>query len=154
MPTYEYVCETCGNTQDEVHPAGERLSVVCDRCGGRMTWQFPMPALFTDTSFLANRPDDGKGNGYWSPQCNRRITSRDDVRRFCEEHGHGCEGSVAVKQREPTVDPLEVPYKVNSSIVKRRVKEKILTEHKGTVSRKKYRDMIESHQEQMGGRLK
>ena len=143
MPTYEYCCDECGYCEDFIHPSGKRLRPSCPVCGDMLKWQFPMPALFTDTTFLANRPDDGKGAGFYSAQLGRRVTSRDDVKRFCQENGHGCEGCVEVKRREPESDPLDKPRYVNDTVAKRHADMIVDNEHGGQVTPKKYKDIVD-----------
>ena len=53
MPSYNYKCDQCGAVECHQHAPAERLSLKC--CGHLMAWQFPAPALRTNTTFLANR---------------------------------------------------------------------------------------------------
>lgn len=65
MPTYRYKCAQCQAVHEAQHKAETRLRVLCRPCGVLMDWQFPMPFLRTNTTFLVGR-DDGFGNDRFS----------------------------------------------------------------------------------------
>ena len=116
-----------------------------------MEWCFPTPTLWTDTEFCAGR-GDGQGNGFYSHQLNRRVTSRDDIRKTCEKEGWGCEGAVNVKKREPLLDPRDKPYEVAPDIVEDHVSAEVAQKHSGQVSLKKYKELTEKHTHELSGR--
>lgn len=37
MPTYEYLCDDCGNQQDEKHLMSEDPEIECSECGAMMS---------------------------------------------------------------------------------------------------------------------
>ena len=79
-----------------------------------------VPNLQTDTRWLAGMKDTGHGHAFYSHQMQRPISSKSDVRRWCEETGGGCE-DLGIEPRPPEEDPWSKPYRVADSIVEREV---------------------------------
>ena len=79
-----------------------------------------VPNLQTDTRRLAGTKDTGHGHAFYSHQMQRPISSKSDVRRWCEETGGGCE-DLGIEPRPPEEDPWSKPYRVADSIVEREV---------------------------------
>lgn len=125
--------------------------------------------LSTDTTFLAGRGDglpggrrgnakairkarqQGVSGGFYSEQLGQWITSKEDVKRICQEKGHGCSGLVNVPIREPETDPHDKPYKVADDVVQREVARVVEKEHDGKISKKKRADLTEATRERMTG---
>jgi putative FmdB family regulatory protein len=40
MPTYDYLCEECGNTQEEIHSISVTPTVLCETCSSKCVKQF------------------------------------------------------------------------------------------------------------------
>jgi hypothetical protein len=127
--------------------------------------------LSTDTTFLAGRGDglpggrrgnakairkarqQGVSGGFYSEQLGEWITSKEDVRRICEEKGHGCSGLVNVPIREPETDPHDKPYQVAEDVVQREVEEVVEREHDGKVDAKKRGKLTEAARERLAGQM-
>jgi putative FmdB family regulatory protein len=59
MPTYEYVCRTCGHGFEIVQSMRDEPLTVCDICGGELRKVFTAPAIsFKGSGFYAT--DHGK----------------------------------------------------------------------------------------------
>jgi len=59
MPTYEYVCKSCGHTFETVHSMTDDALTVCPECGGELRKVFGAPAIaFKGSGFYAT--DHGK----------------------------------------------------------------------------------------------
>jgi len=71
------------------------------------------PGLQTDKRFLRGKP----GNGFYSGQLQRWVSSKSDVKKICQEKNYDCEGSVTNKSHWDSPRPDEVPYKVADDIV-------------------------------------
>jgi len=109
-----------------------------------------VPNLQTDTRWLAGREDQGVGHGFYSHQMSRVITSKADVRRYCEETGAGCE-DLGIPVRPPEEDPWNKPYRVADSIVEREVEKVVEKEHGGRVSAAKRAELKESLAVELSG---
>jgi len=79
-----------------------------------------VPNLQTDTRWLAGMKDTGHGHAFYSHQMQRPVSSKADVKRWCEETGGGCE-DLGIEPRPPEEDPWSKPYRVADSIVEREV---------------------------------
>ena len=54
MPTYEYICRSCGHTFDIVQPMSDASMTVCPECGGELRKVFAPPAIsFKGSGFYA-----------------------------------------------------------------------------------------------------
>ena len=115
MPAYDYECGNCGHRQEERHPAGERLALICPQCGDLLRWCFPTPALHTDTTFLKGK----QTNGFFSNQLNCWVSSREDVKRECRKRGWGCEGAVECAAAPSIV--TDKPYEVADDLVENEI---------------------------------
>jgi putative FmdB family regulatory protein len=59
MPTYEYVCKSCGHTFEIVRPMSDDTLTVCPECGGELRKVFAPPSIaFKGSGFYAT--DHGK----------------------------------------------------------------------------------------------
>lgn len=148
MPLYEYRCDKCGAIEERMHAAKVRAWLTCPACGHEpMTWQFPAPALLTNTEFMANR-DDGFGSrnrerkrayararaagvnptgktympgladSLYDPKA--WINDNSDVARLCRQQGRACEGCGIHVKAPQRIDPPEPkPYRVADDIVER-----------------------------------
>lgn len=172
MPTYTYRCDHCGHAHAELHPAGERLSLGCPDCGTTpLEWQFPVPCLDTDTTFMANR-DDGFGSnelgrrqayakarregastsGTYSPQLQAWIDGKADVKRICEKKGWGCSGGVTVAVPPSECNPGDKPYQAADNLVCDEVDKIVRTQHGGRVTAQQRQDLTESASKRLSGR--
>ena len=54
MPTYEYLCRTCGHQFEAVQSFSEAPLTICDECGGELRKVFAVPAIsFKGSGFYA-----------------------------------------------------------------------------------------------------
>ena len=59
MPTYEYICRSCGHTFDVVQAMRDESMTVCPECGGELRKVFAAPSIaFKGSGFYAT--DHGK----------------------------------------------------------------------------------------------
>jgi hypothetical protein len=128
---------------EAMREAGESHNIA-EVCALRQT-----PALQTDTTFLANRPDPfGGDEGYakravansqahgvtpggrtylgslarFEGDPEAWVTSKADVRDVCRRRGWGCEGAVNVKApMRDKPDPFDAPYTVDPKLVRAEV---------------------------------
>lgn len=71
MPTYEYVCKSCGHLFEIVRSMKDDSLTECPQCGGELRKVFAPPAISfkgsgfyaTDHGRKAKRSDDGKPEG-------------------------------------------------------------------------------------------
>lgn len=175
MPLYEYRCRDCGHcvellqTVKEMHEVRSRLR--CQKCEGKMAWQFPRRiALVTDTTFLANR-DDGFGNDevarkrayakarrngtdiggkFWSPQLNSWVGSKAEVIAKARAKGRGVSGSVNAPAPE-LPPPEKKRYEVAEDMVQAAVQE-VVEEHGGDVTPKERTQLVETTRGRLRGR--
>lgn len=142
-----------------------RRSQRKQRRGKRGT--FPCPNVQSSTTFMANRDDLGFGtdevarkravakarargistSGYYNPQLQMWIDSKDQLRRVCEQRGLQCEGLVNVKGREPDVKPE--PYRVADDIVEREVETVLADSGNPEISRKERATLTEDTRERL-----
>jgi putative FmdB family regulatory protein len=175
MPTYEYRCRDCGHcvellqTLKEMHEVRSRLR--CQKCEGKMSWQFPCPAIVSDKRFLANR-DDGFGsddvarkrayakarrNGtdisgkFWSPELNSWVGSKAEVIAKAAARGCGVAGSVNAPAPEPAPPPEKKRYEVAEDMVQAAV-EDVVEDHGGDVTPKERAQLVESTRGRLRGR--
>ncbi len=151
MPLYSYKCPECADVAEILAKSTDRPVVPCETCRATMDRQFPIPNLVTDTTFFAGRPtSEQRGSGFWSPQLNKVIYGRDDVKKTCEQRGWGSEGGVSVKQPESIPD--DKPYKVAADVVDREVDRIVSTEYGGEqISQQKRRDLAEVTETRLSG---
>ena len=149
MPSYNYRCLACSRVQAVLHPANERHPPPC--CGEAMQWQFPCPAISTDTRFMSRIPESQRrGSGYLNTQMDQVVYGRDDIKRHCEREGIGCEGAVTVKRRSQDVDPG--PYRPGEVHVEREVQQIVDDNHGGRVTPAKRADLTEAVTERFSGK--
>ncbi len=179
MPTYTYQCGTCGHKTEGFHAAHERLSLKCDECGeSPMTWQFPVPAVHSDKTFLANR-DDGFGTDNRSRQqamakaraagvstagmvyCGGLcppgeplspkawIAGKADVKRICRENNWGSE-DLGIRPAKIDADPE--PYRVADDLVANEV-ERIVEDSNGDMSSRERENLSHDVRERLTGTM-
>ena len=128
---------------ESMREAGESHNIA-EVCAFRQT-----PALQTDTTFLANRPDPFDGDEHYAKRavanCQAHgttpggrtylgslarfegdpeawVTSKADVRDVCRRRGWSCEGAVEVKAPTPDAPhPLDAPYQVDQKLIQAEV---------------------------------
>ncbi|MFZ5832404.1 MAG: zinc ribbon domain-containing protein [Planctomycetota bacterium] len=139
MPCYDYACE-CGSRQEEMHAWQEEPTIRCTRCGREMWKLPPVPAIRTDSTFMAGR-GDGFGakehyarslavaqaksrgetpKGFYCKQLGRWVEDRDHLKTVLRESGHGCE-ELGIKPQFPEVPFHERPYRVADHLVEREI---------------------------------
>lgn len=68
MPTYEYVCTSCGNNFDTVQSFSEPPLETCERCGGQIRRVFhPAGILFKGSGFYSTDNRRSGPSGKSSP---------------------------------------------------------------------------------------
>lgn len=167
MPIYEYACATC-NQRYELFESVEEMvrtkdSKFCQMCEGRLQKLISVPNLRTDTQFqqgihfrdgFRNDRDRRKAHALARKMGVNINGKRYDGRlaRFpCDPlacYGDRGEARSAARRMGVGSPDLGVapppdldtgkPYRVAEDIVERHAKEKVLTEHGGSVPRKKW----------------
>jgi putative FmdB family regulatory protein len=69
VPTYDYLCRSCGSVTEVIHSMLEDGPTVCERCGGALRRVlFPSGIIFKGSGFYrtdsrSGRSGDGSGSG-------------------------------------------------------------------------------------------
>jgi putative FmdB family regulatory protein len=75
MPLYDYKCQDCGDkielmqTSDKMKEVRDQLR--CQKCEGKMVWQYPVPRLHTDTAFAAGWDGFPDRESFHRDQCKK-----------------------------------------------------------------------------------
>lgn len=62
MPTYDYVCESCGHRLEVVHSIHGHGPSECPSCGGPLKKAFSAPAIHFKGTGWARKEGSGKGH--------------------------------------------------------------------------------------------
>jgi putative FmdB family regulatory protein len=77
MPTYEYLCRSCGHTFDVVQAMSDETLTVCPVCGGELRKVFAAPAIsFKGSGFYAT--DHGKKSKTTSEKTSEKPAASTD----------------------------------------------------------------------------
>jgi len=170
MPVYEYICKQCGDITEMIRPMANRNApAACDNCQGRLQFQFAAPrALRTDTAFQRGiHFCDGLKND-WERKRAKRFADKMGVhiegkkydarlaRFYCDPlafYGNRQEARAIASRmglasedlgvKAPVDEDTGKPYRVANDIVERYAKDKVITEHGGSVPRKKWETIKE-----------
>lgn len=75
MPTYEYICRSCGHTFDIVQSMSDEPLMICPECGGELRKVFGAPAIsFKGSGFYAT--DHGKKSKSSSDKSTEKSTEK------------------------------------------------------------------------------
>lgn len=175
MPYYEYECTDCGFIDEMVRTIDRRNDPAhCAKCEGRMNLHFAAPrALRTDTAFQAGFGGDGCTNELMRRQLQANAKrmgvniqgKKYDPRlaKFPGDPG-ACYGTVnearkAIVRSGQSSEQLGVkpapdtetgkPYRVADNIVENHAREKVISEHGGTVTRQKWETMKQEVRERI-----
>jgi putative FmdB family regulatory protein len=176
MPLYTYICDDCRDRTEEFRSIANRNKpLYCCKCEGKMQPLFEAPkALRTDTEFQRGiHFNDGMKNDRERNRAKALATKmgvniegkRYDGRlaRFPMDpmafYGDRSEARSAAARmglasedlgvKGVLIDDADKPYRVADDIVAKQAKQKVIKEHGGTVSRKKWDNIKQEVREQI-----
>jgi len=153
MPLHDFECDSCGLREEDVYrPISGTPALVCARCGAEMRRLIGVPALQTDTRFLAGwRPEAQRGHGQFHEGLNRTIYGREDAKRILHKRGWGSE-ELGIKPRFDGPSPGDSPYQVSPRIVEREVADILRREPEKGGSPDKLAELRHATSERLSGR--
>ena len=179
---YEYSCTNCARTVEIVESVSEMEATKdkkrCEVCLGRLRKLFSVPTLKTDTAFQSGvrrcdgfiHPSDRIRAHQLAQKMGISIRGKRyagelarfpgdplacygepaEARAICRRMKRGC-ASLGVAAPEP--EPPK-PYAVAEDIVERHAREKVISEHGGSLPRKKYEQIKEDLRHRLKGTAK
>ena len=179
---YEYACTDCGRIVEIVESVAEmeatRETKRCQFCEGRLAKLFSIPSLNTDTTF---QKGIRRCDGFIDPRDRIRAHQlarkmginiagkrydgelarfpgdplacygdQAEARAICRRMKRGC-ANLGVAEPEP--EPPK-PYAVAEDIIENHAREKVITEHGGSVPMKQYKKIKEELRHRLKGTMK
>lgn len=88
MPTYEYLCNECGNVIEEYEKISRRRSAVDCPCGGNAARIVSRPSIQSDNPLWL----DDHVRGSVQDPADRKIENRTELNRYLKEKDFVCIG--------------------------------------------------------------